>query len=173
MQLDCKRILRFVFYIAESLRVYLLSARMSVKYFVIAAVLLSVIGTTVSIKCWVCNSAFDLGCGDPFDNSSFPISDCNSAEHRKPHLGNAKATMCRKMVQKVNGYWRYIRSCAFLGEPGIGGDERFCKRRTGTYDIYIEDCTCTSKDGCNTSSLTVRSWLYLVLFVSLMTFALK
>ncbi|KOB71390.1 putative secreted protein [Operophtera brumata] len=34
---------------------------------------------------------------------------------------------------------------------GIQGDERFCLMRTGTYNIFIEYCTCNSKDGCNAS----------------------
>ena len=25
----------------------------------------------------------------------------------------------------MNGEWRYFRSCAFLGEPGVGNDERY------------------------------------------------
>ena len=52
----------------------------------------------------------------------------------------------------VNGEWRYFRSCAYLGEPGIQGDERFCLMRTGTYNIFMEYCTCNSKDGCNSAS---------------------
>lgn len=36
-----------------------------------------------------------------------------------------------------------------MGEPGIEGDERFCLMRTGTYNIFMEFCTCNSKDGCN------------------------
>nr|CAD7447124.1 unnamed protein product [Timema bartmani] len=52
---------------------------------------------------------------------------------------------------KVNGQWRYFRSCAYLGEPGIEGDERFCLMRTGTYNIFMEYCTCNSKDGCNSA----------------------
>jgi len=51
----------------------------------------------------------------------------------------------------VNGEWRYFRSCAYMGEPGIAGDERFCLMRTGTYNIFMEYCTCNSKDGCNSS----------------------
>lgn len=39
-----------------------------------------------------------------------------------------------------------------MGEPGISGDERFCLMRTGTYNIFMEYCTCNSKDGCNTAS---------------------
>ncbi|KAL9705635.1 hypothetical protein quinque_009153 [Culex quinquefasciatus] len=60
--------------------------------------------------------------------------------------------MCRKIRQKVHGEWRYFRSCAFMGEPGIEGDERFCLMRSGTYNIFMEYCTCNSKDGCNTGA---------------------
>ncbi|KAJ8960088.1 hypothetical protein NQ314_006123 [Rhamnusium bicolor] len=56
------------------------------------------------------------------------------------------------LIQEVNGVWKYIRSCAYLGEPGIQDDERFCLMRTGTYNIFMEYCTCNTKDGCNTSS---------------------
>lgn len=54
----------------------------------------------------------------------------------------------------MNGEWRYFRSCAYMGEPGIVGDERFCLMRTGTFNIFMEYCTCNSKDGCNSSALT-------------------
>lgn len=53
----------------------------------------------------------------------------------------------------VHGEWRYFRSCAYMGEPGIVGDERFCLMRTGTFNIFMEYCTCNSKDGCNTAGL--------------------
>ena len=61
----------------------------------------------------------------------------------------------------VHGEWRYFRSCAFMGEPGIGKDERFCLMRSGTYNIFMEYCTCNSKDGCN----SVNSHLYFNTFV--------
>ncbi|ODM91860.1 hypothetical protein Ocin01_14822 [Orchesella cincta] len=135
-----------------------------------------------TLKCWVCNSRNDLGCGDPFDNSSFPISDCDAEFNKRDNLIGIKATIvldkycvgkrryiglnffignyCDGQEQCFSGVliisyelsvgeWRWIRSCAFLGEPGIGGDERYCKRRTGTFDIYQEDCLCRGKDGCN------------------------
>ena len=54
-----------------------------------------------SIKCWVCRSDGDPKCADPFDNKSFPITDCKIEKDRK-HLGNLKATMCRKVRQKGN-----------------------------------------------------------------------
>ena len=66
-----------------------------------------------------------------------------------PGLG---ATMCRKIRQKINGNWRYIRGCAWLGEPGIGRDERYCIHRSGTYNVHMEYCTCRSKDGCNSAT---------------------
>lgn len=68
----------------------------------------------------------------------------------------------------VYGNWRFIRSCAFLGSPGEGtGNENFCTMRTGTYNVFMETCTCNSKDGCNTTS-TLSSWSsLLLLFVSI------
>merc|ERR1712183_635567 len=101
-----------------------------------------------SIKCWVCRSDGDPKCADPFDNTSFPIADC-AREKPREHLPGLQSTMCRKVRQKVNGNWRYIRSCAWLGEPGVGRDERYCIHRSGTYNIHVEYCTCRSKDGCN------------------------
>ncbi|KAL1464338.1 hypothetical protein WDU94_003994 [Cyamophila willieti] len=109
-----------------------------------------------SIKCWNCRSDSDPKCADPFDNSSIPITDCSVEEELK-HLPGVKATMCRKIRQKVHGEWRYYRGCAWLGEPGIGGDERYCLMRTGTYNVFMEYCTCISKDGCNTASLPITS----------------
>ena len=103
------------------------------------------------IKCWVCRSLEDPKCADPFDNTSTPFFDCATFP-QVAHLPGVKATMCRKIRQKVNGEWRYIRSCARLGEPGIGGDERYCLQRSGTFNIHIESCTCNSKDGCNHAS---------------------
>lgn len=102
----------------------------------------------LAIKCWVCRSDSDPKCADPFDNSTVPITDCVH-EPDLPHFPNVRPTMCRKIRQKVKGEWRYFRSCAYLGEPGIEGDERFCLMRTGTYNIFMEYCTCNSKDGCN------------------------
>ncbi|XP_055836431.1 uncharacterized protein LOC129905081 [Episyrphus balteatus] len=116
-------------------------------------VLLSIfclIQTGLAIKCWDCRSDNDPKCGDPFDNRTLAITDC-SQERELPHLPGVAATMCRKIRQKVGGEWRYFRSCAYMGEPGIEGDERFCLMRTGTYNIFMEYCTCNSKDGCNSS----------------------
>ncbi|GLH03320.1 Protein quiver [Gryllus bimaculatus] len=110
------------------------------------------------IKCWTCRSDSDPKCADPFDNSTVPISDCKQ-EPTLEHLPGIRPTMCRKIRQKVEGQWRYFRSCAYLGEPGIEGDERFCLMRTGTYNIFMEYCTCNSKDGCN-SAISVRGFSF-------------
>lgn len=109
------------------------------------------------IKCWECRSDGDPKCADPFDNTSFPITDCLT-KAEKEHLPGLKATMCRKIRQKVNGEWRYFRSCAFLGEPGVGNDERYCIHRSGTYNIHVEYCTCRKKDGCNGAGERGLSW---------------
>ncbi|KAF0297840.1 hypothetical protein FJT64_000508 [Amphibalanus amphitrite] len=102
------------------------------------------------IQCWKCNSREDPSCGDPFENNTYYKVECDKADERR-HLPGVKATMCRKIRQKVNGQWRVIRDCARVGEPGIGGDERFCLHKWGTFDIYTEVCTCAAKDGCNSA----------------------
>lgn len=119
----------------------------------------------LSIKCWSCRSDEDPKCADPFDNSTVPITDCKQ-EGDLDHLPGVRPTMCRKIRQKVYGIWRYFRSCAYMGEPGIGGDERFCLMRTGTHNIFIEYCTCNSKDGCNSASVNTGH-----LFVSMLALA--
>ncbi|XP_021701378.1 uncharacterized protein LOC5564977 [Aedes aegypti] len=118
-----------------------------------------------SIKCWECRSDSDPKCADPFDNSTLSITDCRQVES-KEHLPGVRATMCRKIRQKVHGEWRYFRSCAFMGEPGIGGDERFCVMRSGTYNIFMEYCTCNSKDGCNSApQFTPTKWSVTIIAV--------
>ncbi|XP_014474660.1 PREDICTED: uncharacterized protein LOC106744417 [Dinoponera quadriceps] len=131
-------------------------------FFVTSLLLLCCIQEGLSIKCWACRSDWDPKCADPFDNSTVPLTDCKK-EPKLEHLPDAKATMCRKVRQKVNGEWRYFRNCAYMGEPGIGGDERFCLMRTGTYNIFMEYCTCNSKDGCNSASYRYGSWLLLII----------
>ncbi|XP_072388713.1 uncharacterized protein crok isoform X2 [Diabrotica undecimpunctata] len=99
--------------------------------FITTVVIVSVlIKSGFSIKCWDCRSDADPKCSDPFDNTTFAITDCATLKELD-YLKGVRPTMCRKIRQKVNGVWKYIRSCAYLGEPGIGGDERYCLLRTG------------------------------------------
>lgn len=119
------------------------------------------------IKCWVCRSDSDPKCADPFDNTSLPIYDC--ATEKLSQLPSVPSTMCRKTRQKVNGNWRFIRTCAFLGKPGEGHeDENYCLMRTGTYNVFMETCTCKSKDGCNTASNLKTSFLFILSVLALL-----
>lgn len=58
-----------------------------------------VILSVYCIKCWDCRSDSDPKCGDPFDNSTVPITDCSQARPLE-HIPDVKATMCRKIRQK-------------------------------------------------------------------------
>ncbi|CAD5117863.1 DgyrCDS6608 [Dimorphilus gyrociliatus] len=96
------------------------------------------------IKCYQCNSFYDKGCSDFFDNMTYPLRACPM-----------NATMCRKIIQETyfEGRWdiRYIRQCALLGE--VGTDEgRWCKERVGTFRVKVKYCHCDNKDGCNEAS---------------------
>ncbi|GAB1866125.1 hypothetical protein CAJAP_07204 [Camponotus japonicus] len=125
-------------------------------------VLIYCIHEGLSIKCYVCRSDNDPKCTDPFDNTTYHMTNC-AEEKDLAHLPGVRPTMCRKIRQKVHGEWKYYRSCAFMGEPGIGGDERFCLMRTGTYNIFMEYCTCNSKDGCNLAPYQHENWLLLLI----------
>ncbi|KAB0794219.1 hypothetical protein PPYR_13848 [Photinus pyralis] len=135
----------------------------SLKLLILITALILIFTTQLSrtIKCWDCRSDIDPRCADPFDNRTFSMTFCPSVESQ--FFVGMEATLCRKIRQKVHGVWKYFRSCAFLGEPGIAGDERFCLMRTGTYNIFMEYCTCNSKDGCNSSSRLKMSSLLIVL----------
>merc|ERR1712025_458961 len=146
---------------------YLISFKIKVKmisnkrivgvYLAVLVALIFAVISGYSIKCWECRSDGDPKCADPFDNTSFPITDCSHKQERE-HLPGLESTMCRKIRQKVNGEWRFIRSCAFLGEPGVGNDERYCIHRSGTYNIHVEYCTCRKKDGCNSVAGRGADW---------------
>ncbi|CAL1287610.1 unnamed protein product [Larinioides sclopetarius] len=128
-------------------------------------------GTACGIKCWVCRSDADPRCVDPFDNTTIPIFDCDTM--KLPQYPGLKATMCRKIRQKVYGNWRFIRTCAFLGTPGEGtGNENHCTMRTGTYNVYFETCTCNSKDGCN-GAVSLRMSCATLLLTLLLIFKIK
>ncbi|CAH2264722.1 uncharacterized protein LOC120631096 [Pararge aegeria] len=136
---------------------------------VVCVFLVYFVADVFCIKCWSCRSNNDPKCADPFDNKTVPITDCNE-EKGLINFPGLRPNMCRKIRQKVNGEWRYFRGCAYLGEVGIKGDERFCLMRTGTYNIFIEYCTCNSKDGCNSSGI-VSPMPFLL--ISLITLYLK
>lgn len=55
---------------------------------------------STGLTCYHCNSEFDPRCGDPFDSYSLGIKNCSLEEGQEDHLGDLKATLCRKTVQK-------------------------------------------------------------------------
>lgn len=101
------------------------------------------------IKCYQCNSYYDKGCADFFDNRTYPLIPCAEG-----------STMCRKIVQETyyDGQWdiRYIRQCATRGEVGPQ-EGRWCKERTGNFRVKVKYCHCDNKDGCNTAAFTSQS----------------
>lgn len=151
-----------------------------------------------AIKCYVCQSHVDPKCADPFDNLTLSITDCDGYPRQDlairadtdfvtessifPSLFSSqpagpkpiRATVCRKMRQKVKGEWRTLRSCGYLIEPkdSFDGPVNTCKMRYGTHDIFMESCICDGKDGCNHATSTTNCPSSLNLFtISLVTIA--
>lgn len=126
-----------------------------------------------AIKCYVCQSNVDPKCADPFDNLTLPITDCDAYPRadlvpkteydlveekgfslfgQQTPVKTLRASMCRKIRQKVSGEWRTIRGCGYLGAPADGQDiKESCQIRHGTHDIFMETCECNSKAGCNSA----------------------
>jgi len=96
------------------------------------------------IKCYQCNSFYDRGCKDWFDNRTYPLIPCKD-----------NSTMCRKIIQETyyDGHWdiRYIRQCARYGEVGPY-EGRWCEERSGNFRVKVKVCHCDNKDGCNSAS---------------------
>ncbi|XP_076348856.1 UPAR/Ly6 domain-containing protein crok-like [Tachypleus tridentatus] len=114
-----------------------------------------------AIKCWECNSLYDPNCADPFDNYTVAVTDCD--QRFLPHLPNVSATLCRKIIQKVNDEYRYIRSCGWIHaeKKHEGG----CYKKAGTFQVMVDYCNCET-DECNSAISTTISWISLgVLFV--------
>ncbi|XP_013789223.1 uncharacterized protein LOC106473089 [Limulus polyphemus] len=99
-----------------------------------------------AIKCWHCNSIYDPYCNDPFDNSTLALIDCNKIF--LPHLPNTTASLCRKVIQKVNNDYRYIRDCGWLTDEYRMMD---CTERAGINQNLIQYCNCNT-NGCNKAS---------------------
>lgn len=101
------------------------------------------IHTARSIHCWECNSHYDRNCADPFQNETFALTDCDQRDLE--HLPQQKATVCRKIVQKVRDDYRFVRGCGWLSNEKEGSE---CFKRAGTFNVLIQFCSCGG-DGCN------------------------
>nr|XP_023018424.1 uncharacterized protein LOC111507360 [Leptinotarsa decemlineata] len=106
------------------------------------------------LQCYDCNSEYDPRCGDPFN--SYTIGIINCTDRKTPeHLLNpdnmyavVKPTLCRKIVQTVEGKVRVIRGCGYIRDEH---DDKKCYRRTGTKNVEVFHCSCT-KSLCNTAN---------------------
>jgi hypothetical protein len=114
---------------------------------------------TKPIKCYQCNSFYDKGCSDFFDNRTYPLIPCPS-----------NATMCRKIIQETyyDDHWdvRYIRQCGVFGDVGPR-EGRWCFERKSTFGVRLKICHCDNKDGCNIASALVRDNAVLTFFLLL------
>jgi len=117
------------------------------------AIVLSSIASCSGIKCFSCNSHYDRSCGDPFNNYTTELINCDQEEHRMNHLplkdDNTRysANICRKTVQIIAEEVRVIRSCGWLPNPDSMKD-RDCFTRTGTHQVMVYHCVCAG-DACN------------------------
>jgi len=116
-------------------------------------IVLSTISSSSGITCFSCNSHYDKNCGDPFNNYTTEMINCDQEEHRMTHLPlkddetRYSANICRKTVQIVQEEVRVIRSCGWLPNPESMKD-RDCFTRTGTHQVMVYHCVCKG-DACN------------------------
>ncbi|XP_028143040.1 uncharacterized protein LOC114336851 [Diabrotica virgifera virgifera] len=111
------------------------------------------------LQCYDCNSEYDPRCGDPFNPYTIGMINCtdrNTPEHLlDPDDPEKKLrpTLCRKIVQRVEGKTRVIRGCGYIKDSH---DDKQCFRRTGTKNVEVIHCSCT-KSLCNAANTTKRS----------------
>ncbi|XP_028164728.1 uncharacterized protein LOC114355892 [Ostrinia furnacalis] len=102
------------------------------------------ISTSSSIFCYDCNSAFDPRCGEEFDPFSLGVVNC-SLRDPPEHIPDVESTLCRTIKMEIHGKVRVVRTCGYLtDEPS----EKPCRRQTGTGDLFVTYCSCTT-DLCN------------------------
>lgn len=152
-----------------------MAAASSSSTLMVAMAFLTVFFSSVSpgaaIKCWECNSEFDMRCGERFDNFSVALVDCDQRKANVDHIENEmlikyneytdkeqnvenfdvkKASVCRKTTQIVDGNTRVVRGCGWIRNTGYLKDRK-CFMRTGTHQVLVYHCSCNS-DGCNPAS---------------------
>ncbi|EEB18835.1 conserved hypothetical protein [Pediculus humanus corporis] len=116
------------------------------SFFAVGFIILSFLSTKGnSISCYVCNSEFDPSCGDPFKPYTIGVLNC-SLSIKPDHIAGQEAKLCRKIVQKIQGHVRVVRSCGYIEDPLR--DDQECAKRSGTHDIQVDYCSCTG-DLCN------------------------
>ncbi|XP_052817643.1 uncharacterized protein LOC128243756 [Mya arenaria] len=92
-------------------------------------ILLAVEGKSTTLQCFVCDSFYSKGCGDPFDNATVPlVPDC---------------AQCSKIYYHKDEKQYIERSCLPTQAEMDG-----CKR-SGTDEQATIDCWCSDGPGCN------------------------
>jgi len=110
------------------------------KLLAIVLVLAASVAISQAVKCYVCTSAGDSGCGDPFKNNNF-ATDCASAKG------------CYKSKSEVGGVNVITRTC------GTGADTG-CKS-VSLLGISSTTCSCTGEN-CNSAGYAKVSLVALI-----------
>lgn len=164
--------------------------KMSAAVIFVTAYIISalVLPGVVAIKCYECNSKLDPRCGEPFDNFTIALVDCEQQRDNDiPHLGDEELAMynrpvdeegnpvedgdgevekavsfCRKTMQTIDDKYSVVRSCGWIKNFGTLRD-RTCFSRTGTHQIQMQHCVCGGRDGCNGAKQSTFSFVLLLL----------
>lgn len=161
------------------------SAVIFVTAYIITALILP---GTVAIKCYECNSKLDPRCGEPFNNFTIALVDCEQQRKNDiPHLDDEQLgiynrevdeegkyiddkvnkdetpiSFCRKTLQTLNDERSVVRGCGWVKNFGTLRNRK-CFSRTGTHQIQMYHCVCGGQDGCNGAEQSTFSFALLIL----------
>lgn len=161
------------------------SAVIFITAYIITALILP---GTVAIKCYECNSKLDPRCGEPFNNFTIALVDCEQQRKNDiPHLDDHELGMfnrkvdaegqyveevvdkdekpksfCRKTLQTINDVRSVVRGCGWVKNFGTLRNRK-CFSRTGTHQIQMYHCVCEGQDGCNGAEQSTFSFALLIL----------
>nr|AKK22142.1 Ly-6/neurotoxin 1 [Locusta migratoria] len=98
-----------------------------------------------TLRCYTCSTVANKNCGDPFNKSYVPMTDCQSVgvTGAQPK----EVPVCKKVKQRVNnGDLQTVRSCAWV-KP----EEPCPPSPSGAY-IREEECSTCTSDLCNAAT---------------------
>lgn len=98
-----------------------------------------------SLNCYHCSSLDNPECGETLTGSAnLTETDCTK------HISQP-VKVCRKIVQYIEDKKVVIRSCGHIDSNEDIEKKSQCHKRSGTYAILMESCTCYT-DKCNSSA---------------------